>query len=89
MATSATARPSSSPHLPHSVDGYPAIGHLPLARTKAAADAYRAVLDRINPDFRYDVQELIDKLEYEHGEWEYATKNIDWYTQDTLFFSLT
>ncbi|WP_369229863.1 hypothetical protein AB5J56_03420 [Streptomyces sp. R21] len=43
----------------------------------------------MNPDRRYDVQELIDKLEYEHGEWEYATKNIDWYSQDTLFLSLT
>ncbi|WP_052868822.1 DUF7691 family protein [Streptomyces niger] len=81
--------PDAFPYLPSSVDGYPAIGHLPLAKAKPAADAYRAVLDRLNPDFRYDVQELIEKLEFEHTEWEYATKNISWYTQDTLFFKLT
>jgi hypothetical protein len=81
--------PDDFPFLPGSVDGYPCIGHLPLARTKPAADAYRAVLDRLPADFRYDVQELAEKLEFEHEEWEYATKKIDWYTQDTLFFSLT
>ncbi|MEV6432406.1 hypothetical protein [Nocardia sp. NPDC051463] len=80
--------PDEFPFIPHSVDGYPAIGHLPLVKAKPAADAYRAVLDRMNPDFRYDIQELIDKLEFEHGEWNYATREIDWYTQDTLFFSL-
>ncbi|MFJ6632939.1 hypothetical protein ACIQMR_16355 [Streptomyces sp. NPDC091376] len=81
--------PDDFPYIPHSLDGYPAIGHLPLARTKPAADAYRAVLDRMDPDFRYDVQELITKLDFEHGEWEYATKHVGWYTQDTLFFKLT
>ncbi|MEU4498918.1 hypothetical protein AB0F96_37120 [Streptomyces sp. NPDC023998] len=81
--------PDDFPYVPYSIDGCPAIGHLPLAKTKPAADAYRAVLDRMDPDFRYDVQELIDKLDFEHNEWEYATKNVDWYTQDTLFFKLT
>ncbi|WKV72586.1 hypothetical protein AW27_014280 [Streptomyces sp. PCS3-D2] len=81
--------PDEFPFLPSSMDGYPAIGHLPLARTKAAAEAYRAVLDRMDPDFHHDVRELIEKLEFEHGEWESATKDLDWYTQDTLFFSLT
>ncbi|MDQ0828388.1 hypothetical protein QF032_000232 [Streptomyces achromogenes] len=81
--------PAGFPFIPHSIDGYPAIGHLPLAQTKPAAEAYRAVLDRMAPDLRYDVEELIEKLETEHTEWEYATKNISWYTQDTLFFKLT
>lgn len=81
--------PDGFPFIPHSIDGYPAIGHLPLARAKPAAEAYRAVLDRVPADFQYDVQELIEKLETEHKEWEYATKNIGWYTQDTLFFKLT
>lgn len=81
--------PQEFPHLPYAVDGYPAVGHLPLARAKPAADAYRAVLDRLVPDLRYDVQELAEKLEFEHEQWEHATKNTDWYTQDTLFFSLT
>ncbi|WP_234020645.1 hypothetical protein [Streptomyces sp. 142MFCol3.1] len=59
----------------------------------ARRDAHRGRLPRrprpSRPGFRYDVQELIEKLEFEHEEWEYATKNIDWYTQDTLFFKLT
>ncbi|MFD6231567.1 hypothetical protein ACFWFZ_32610 [Streptomyces sp. NPDC060232] len=80
--------PDEFPSIPWSVDGYPAIGHLPLAKTKAAADAYRAVLDRMDPDFHYDVQELIAKLDAEHEEWERATRDLDWYTQDTLFFRL-
>ncbi|MEW2137697.1 hypothetical protein AB0892_14035 [Streptomyces sp. NPDC005409] len=81
--------PAEFPDIPFSMDGYPAIGHLPLAKAKPAADAYRAVLEQMDPDFRYDVQELIEKLEFEHREWEFATKAVDWYTQDTLFFKLT
>lgn len=81
--------PDDFPHIPHSIDGYPAIGYLPLAKAKPAADAYRAVLDRMSPDFQYDVQELIEKLDFEHDEWERATRDVDWYTQDTLFFWLT
>lgn len=81
--------PDDFPHIPHSIDAYPAIGHLPLDKAKPAANAYHAVLDRMDPDFRYDVQELIEKLEFEHHEWERSTKNVDWYTQDTIFFSLT
>ncbi|MCQ9129825.1 MULTISPECIES: hypothetical protein [Streptomyces] len=81
--------PDGFPFVPGSIDGYPAIGHLPLAKAKPAAEAYRAVLDEMAADFTYDVQELAEKLEEEHKEWEYATKNIDWYTQDTLFFKLT
>ncbi|MEV5517143.1 hypothetical protein AB0L50_30255 [Streptomyces flaveolus] len=89
MPTRRTAGPQGLPGVSAAwhYDGH--LGHLPLARTKPAADAYRAVLDRLPQDFRYDVQELAEKLEFEHEEWEYATKKIDWYTQDTLFFSLT
>ncbi|MDQ0796298.1 hypothetical protein [Streptomyces sp. B1I3] len=81
--------PAGFPGLPGPVDGYPAIGHLPLAKAKPAADAYRAVLDRMGPDFRHDVQQLIDKLDFEHDEWVSATEAVSWYTQDTLFFKLT
>ncbi|MGC9376300.1 DUF7691 family protein [Streptomyces sp. MH13] len=74
--------------IPYPVDG-PHIGMFPLAKAKPAADAYRAVLDRMDESLRYDVREVIEKLEFEHEEWEYSTKNIDWYTQDTIFFSIT
>lgn len=80
--------PDDFPFVPYSVDGYPAIGHLPLAKAKPAADAYRAVLDGMAADFRYDIGELIEKLDFEHEEWVDATKNVDWYTQDTIFFRL-
>ncbi|MEV0172998.1 hypothetical protein AB0I00_18005 [Streptomyces sp. NPDC050803] len=75
-------------HIPCPVDG-PHIGMFPLSKAKPAADAYRAVLERMDESFRYDLQQIIEKLEFEHTEWEYATKNIDWYTQDTIFFSIT
>ncbi|MGW7410506.1 DUF7691 family protein [Streptomyces sp. NPDC054833] len=75
-------------YIPYPVDG-PHIGMFPLAKAKPAAAAYRAVLDQMDEGFRYDIQEVIDKLEFEHDEWEYATKNIDWYAQDTIFFSIT
>jgi hypothetical protein len=74
--------------IPYPVDG-PHIGMFPLAKAKPAADAYRAVLDRVDESFRYDVELLIEKFDFEHEEWEYATKKIDWYSQDTIFFSIT
>ncbi|MFI6289037.1 hypothetical protein ACIBCM_30555 [Streptomyces sp. NPDC051018] len=80
--------PSDFPLLPASVDGYPAIGHLPLAKAKPAADAYRAVLDHLDDDFLYEVQQLIEVLDIWHEGWEYSTANVAWYTQDTLFFRL-
>ncbi|WP_261720245.1 hypothetical protein [Streptomyces sp. FZ201] len=80
--------PDDFPYIPYSIDGYPAIGYLGLDKARPAADAYRAVLDRMNPDFRYDVEELIEKLDFEHDGWERATRDVDWYTQDTLFFWL-
>lgn len=75
-------------HIPFPVDG-PHMGMFPLAGAKPATDAYRAVPDRVDEDFRYDLRELAEKLGFEHTEWEYATKNIDWYTRDTIFFSIT
>ncbi|MET9646201.1 DUF7691 family protein [Streptomyces syringium] len=84
-----TRLPAGFPYVPHSVDVYPAVGYMPLAQTKPAADAYRAVLDQLDPSTRYDIQELIDMLENEHENWVYGTEKLDWYKQDTLFFALT
>ncbi|MGV9449999.1 DUF7691 family protein [Streptomyces sp. NPDC003635] len=74
--------------IPYPYDG-PHIGMFPLAKAKPAVDAYRAVLDRLDPSFRYDLEQVIEKLEFEHNEWEFATEKLDWYTQDTIFFSIT
>ncbi len=75
-------------HIPYPVDGSPDIGRLPLAKAKPAADAYRAVLDRLDDGFTYDLEELIEKLEFEHDEWVSASERLSWYTQDTIFFSI-
>ncbi|MGV9222086.1 DUF7691 family protein [Streptomyces albogriseolus] len=73
---------------PHAVDG-PHIGMFPLAKAKPAADAYRSAYEAVSPDFRSEVYGFVVLLEREHDEWEYATKAIDWYDQDTIFFSIT
>ncbi|MFI9029926.1 hypothetical protein [Streptomyces sp. NPDC053560] len=75
--------------LPCSLDGYPEIGYLPLEKAGPAADAYTAVLDRLDPDFAYDLKVLIEKLRFEDENWREASARLDWYTQDTIFFSLT
>jgi hypothetical protein len=75
-------------HIPYPMDGTPDIGRLPLAKAKPAADAYRAVLDRIDSSFSYELGQLAGQLEFEHDEWRSA-QSIDWYSQDTIFFSIT
>ncbi|MFI6090664.1 hypothetical protein [Streptomyces sp. NPDC051218] len=74
-------------YIPSPVDGSPEIGRWPLDQAKPAADAYRAVLDRIDPDFRYDLNELIELLDTEDDNWR-EMQDVDWYTQDTIFFSI-
>ncbi|MFZ4150646.1 DUF7691 family protein [Streptomyces pseudogriseolus] len=74
--------------LPHAVDG-PHIGMFPLAKAGPAADAYRAVSGSVSPEFHDELDRFASLLESEHGEWEYATKALDWYDQDTIFFSIT
>ncbi|MFZ3561742.1 DUF7691 family protein [Streptomyces sp. BH055] len=63
-------------------------GHWPLDRVKPAIDAYRAVLDKVDESFASDLQLLIERLEFEHEEWE-EHHDRDWFTQDTIFFSIT
>ncbi|MFJ8646391.1 hypothetical protein ACIRNI_09720 [Streptomyces sp. NPDC093546] len=74
-------------HIPGPVDGYPAFGHLPLAKAKEVADAYSAVLDRLDDAFTYDAKHLIDIFENEHEEWQTALKYG--HTMDTLLFWIT
>ncbi|RCH65514.1 hypothetical protein DT019_27385 [Streptomyces sp. SDr-06] len=63
-------------------------GFWPLEKTRPAADAYQAVLDRVDEEFTHEVKQLIEKLEEEHENWV-ESQDIDWYTQDTIFFSIT
>ncbi|MCO6004276.1 hypothetical protein NE236_04720 [Actinoallomurus purpureus] len=73
-------------HVPSPMDGYPAIGRLALARAKPLADAYAAVLDRMDNAFTHEAQRLIDKMRVEHDEWQSALQYG--HTMDTLFFSI-
>ncbi|MGA5122137.1 hypothetical protein ACPCAG_02210 [Streptomyces pseudogriseolus] len=43
----------------------------------------------MSPEFRDELDRFASLLESEHGEWEYAAKALDWYDQDTIFFSIT
>ncbi|MFI0733013.1 hypothetical protein ACH4S9_29010 [Streptomyces sp. NPDC021225] len=70
--------------VPGPADGYPAIGYLPLAKAKTVADAYAAVLDRMDDDFTRHAELLIDKLNVEHEEWQTSLKYG--HTMDTLVF---
>ncbi|MEC4016368.1 DUF7691 family protein [Streptomyces sp. H27-D2] len=73
-------------HIPYPMDGYPAIGRLPLAKAKAVADAYRAVLGRLDDAFAYEAELFIDKMQFEHDEWQTALQHG--HTMDTVFFSI-
>ncbi|GAA2485607.1 hypothetical protein GCM10010406_22250 [Streptomyces thermolineatus] len=70
--------------VPTPMDGYPAIGHLPLNRAKAVADAYTAVLPRLGDEFTYDTEHLVDLLTVEHEEWQASQKYG--HTADTIVF---
>ncbi|MFI1418207.1 hypothetical protein ACH4VX_09475 [Streptomyces sp. NPDC020731] len=57
-----------------------------MAQAKPAADAYRAVLDRVPGDFTYELEQLASNLQTEHDEWQTALK-YGW-KMDTIFFSI-
>ncbi|MCX4672465.1 hypothetical protein OG453_38430 [Streptomyces sp. NBC_01381] len=57
--------PFALPLPEHAVENF---GFWPLEKTGPAADAYRAVLDRIEEGFTYDLRLLIDRLEHENGQ---------------------
>ncbi|MBO8190138.1 hypothetical protein ITI46_00155 [Streptomyces oryzae] len=73
-------------HIPTPMDGYPAIGRLPLAQAKPLADAYAEVLDRMDSAFSQEAKRLIEMMQNEHDEWQTSLKYG--YTMDTLFFAL-
>ncbi|RII14821.1 hypothetical protein DSC45_20920 [Streptomyces sp. YIM 130001] len=75
--------------IPAPEDGSPEIGCWPLAQAKPAADAYRAAREGVDPDFRTELDELIQQLDVQAGEWAaHQGPQDDWYTQDTIFFSI-
>ncbi|MFI6056374.1 hypothetical protein ACIBCO_40755 [Streptomyces violascens] len=77
--------PFRLPRPSHAMENF---GFWPLEKTKPAADASRAVKDQLDGNFTYELEQLIEKLDVEHEEWA-ERQDIDWYTQDTIFFSIT
>lgn len=72
--------------LPPSLDGYPEIGHLPIARAREVAASYQGVRDRVHGDVRDELDRLIDLFLVEHGQWGAAPDAPE--AQHTIFFSL-
>ncbi|WP_329468746.1 DUF7691 family protein [Streptomyces sp. NBC_01431] len=76
-------------YIPHPLDGSPEIGCWPLATAARAVDAYRAVVDRIDADMRYDLEELITALDGWSSEWVEGRGAWWWAEDGALFFSIT
>ncbi|MGC5037650.1 DUF7691 family protein [Streptomyces sp. DT190] len=70
--------------LPHPGDAVPAIGTLPAGRAAALAEAYAAVLDRLDPQFRDAARRFVDAMRFEARAWE--TARTLGTTPDTLLF---
>ncbi|MFF5703758.1 hypothetical protein ACFY7H_14800 [Streptomyces sp. NPDC012794] len=82
--------PSEIPfRIPHPLEGSPEIGCWPLAKAGPAVEAYRAVLDRIDSDLRYDLEELVKALDGWASEWN-GGQGAWWWAEDgSIFFSIT
>ncbi|MFF4958394.1 DUF7691 family protein [Streptomyces sp. NPDC001222] len=70
--------------LPHPGDIVPQIGVLAAQRAAAVAEAYVAVLDRLDPDHQGTVRRFAEVLQFEAEEWESARELGQ--TNDTIFF---
>ncbi|MFD7070001.1 hypothetical protein ACFV97_22545 [Streptomyces sp. NPDC059913] len=76
-------------HVPSPLEGSPEIGYWPLAKAGPAVEAYRAVLDRIDADLRYDLEELIKALDSWYSEWAEGQGAWWWAEDGSVFFSIT
>ncbi|THA47719.1 hypothetical protein [Streptomyces sp. A1136] len=75
--------------IPHPVDGSPEMGCWPMVTIGPALEAYRVVLDRIDPDLQYDLKELIQALDGWFSEWN-TGRGAWWWAEDgSIFFSIT
>ncbi|MFJ3876954.1 hypothetical protein ACIPW5_05800 [Streptomyces sp. NPDC090077] len=75
--------------IPSPLEGSPEIGCWPLAKAVPAVEAYRAVLDRVDADLRYDLGELIEALDSWASEWS-TGQGAWWWAEDGLIvFSIT
>ncbi|MBM7170177.1 hypothetical protein JQK87_17570 [Streptomyces sp. G44] len=76
-------------YIPRPLEGSPEIGCWPMTKVGPALDAYRAALDGIDPDLRYDLNELIEALDGWFSEWD-TGRGAWWWAEDgSVFFSIT
>jgi hypothetical protein len=75
--------------IPSPLEGSPEIGCWPLAKAGPAVEAYRAVLDRVDADLRYDLEELIKALDSWYSEWAEGQGTWWWAEDGSVFFSIT
>ncbi|MET9921596.1 hypothetical protein ABZZ04_31640 [Streptomyces sp. NPDC006435] len=75
--------------IPRPLEGSPEIGCWPLAKAGPAVEAYRAVLDRVDADLRYDLEELIKALDSWYSEWAEGQGAWWWAEDGSIFFSIT
>ncbi|WP_441350962.1 DUF7691 family protein [Streptomyces sp. st140] len=77
--------PSEIPfHIPRPPEGPPEIGVWPMQKAGPAIRAYREALDRIDPDLRYELSELIEALDGSY-DW-HGKQGIRWWRKDTSIF---
>ncbi|MBK3544949.1 hypothetical protein [Streptomyces sp. MBT60] len=81
--------PSEIPfHIPRPPEGSPEIGVWPMQKAGPAIQAYREALDRIDPDLRYELSELIEALDGWYSGW-HRNRDMPWWREDTsIFFSV-
>lgn len=75
-------------HIPPPVEGSPEIGCWPMQQAGPAIKAYREVLDRIDPDLRYELSELIGALDGWYSEWADGEGSFWWAEDTSVFFSV-
>ncbi|MFI6689328.1 hypothetical protein [Streptomyces sp. NPDC050485] len=76
-------------YIPRPLEGSPEIGCWPLSNAAQAVDAYRAAVDRIDADLRYDLEELITALDGWASEWVEGRGAWWWAEDSSIFFSIT
>ncbi|MFD8466069.1 hypothetical protein ACFV10_13285 [Streptomyces cyaneofuscatus] len=75
-------------HIPHPMEGSPEIGCWPMQQAGPAIKAYRDVLERIDPDLRYELKELIEALDGWYSEWADGEGSFWWAEDTSVFFSV-
>jgi len=75
-------------HIPRPLEGSPEIGYWPMQKAGSAIKVYREASDRIDPELRYELGELIDALDGWYSEWADGEGSFWWAEDTSVFFSV-